>query len=211
LWVSDTGVGMSAEVMAKAFDPFFTTKPTGKGTGLGLSQVHGFAMQSGGEVSAVSQPGEGCRVALRLPRASGEPATERQSTVAGPAAASGIVLLVEDNPDVAEVTSAMLQRLGCSVVLAADAGDALRRLDRGERFDIMLSDIVMPGPIDGMTLAGRARARFPDLPVVLATGYSQASEAPPGVEILQKPFDLDALAAALATTLGPAGRRSHEA
>ena len=201
--VSDTGMGMTPEVLAKAFDPFFTTKPTGKGTGLGLSQVHGFAMQSGGNLSALSRPGEGCSVTLRLPRAVGPPeAGPHRTARQAPVSAAGVVLLVEDNPHVAEVTTAMLRSLGCSVVAAADATDALRRLDEGERFDLVLSDIVMPGPIDGLTLAGRLRAQYPDLPLVLATGYSPVSEAPAGVEILHKPFDLDILAAALASAQG---------
>jgi PAS domain S-box-containing protein len=201
--VSDTGAGMAPAVMAKAFDPFFTTKPTGKGTGLGLSQVHGFALQSGGDVSAVSRPGEVCRIILRLPRTTRPREVGRRPSAQEPAHAPGAVLLVEDNPDVAEVTSAMLQRLGCSVVQAADGAGALSRLEQGERFDLLLSDIVMPGPIDGLALAGRVRAQYPDLPILLATGYNQASKGPPGVEILHKPFDLDVLAKALAAALGP--------
>ncbi len=202
--VSDTGVGMTAEGMARAFDPFFTTKPTGKGTGLGLSQVHGFAMQAGGTVRADSRPGEGCTISLRMPRTSRKVEAEPAPRVHGLAPAVGVVLLVEDNPDVADVTTGMLRRLGCSVVQAADAADALGRLARGDQFDLVFSDIVMPGPIDGLTLASRVRAEHPNLPILLATGYSQASEAPPGVEILRKPFDLDILGAALAAALGPA-------
>ncbi|HEY1562099.1 MAG TPA: MASE1 domain-containing protein [Caulobacteraceae bacterium] len=201
--VSDTGVGMTPEVLAKAFDPFFTTKPTGKGTGLGLSQVHGFAVQSGGNLSAVSRPGEGCSVVLRLPRAARPIEVEPKSRARGQAAAAGRVLLVEDNPDVAKVTTAMLRSLGCSVVAAADGVDALRRLDQGERFDMVLSDIVMPGPVDGLNLAGRLRAQYPNLPVVLATGYSQTTEAPRGVAILRKPFNLDLLSVALDGALSP--------
>jgi PAS domain S-box-containing protein len=200
--IHDTGPGMTPEVMAKAFDPFFTTKPTGKGTGLGLSQVHGFALQSGGRVTAVSRPGEGCQVILRLPRTLRLPEAARPSSAQGLLAAGGAVLLVEDNPRVAEVTAEMLRRLGCRVVQAADAADALGRLERGERFDLLLSDIVMPGPVDGLTLAGRVRARDPTLPILLATGYTQATEGLPGVEILRKPFDLDVLATALAAALG---------
>jgi CheY-like chemotaxis protein len=113
------------------------------------------------------------------------------------------VLLVEDNPDVAKVTTAMLRSLGCSVVAAADGVDALRRLDQGKRFDMVLSDIVMPGPVDGLNLAGRLRAQYPNLPVVLATGYSQTTEAPRGVAILRKPFNLDLLSVALDGALSP--------
>ncbi|HEY1414689.1 MAG TPA: MASE1 domain-containing protein [Caulobacteraceae bacterium] len=201
--VSDTGVGMTPEVLAKAFDPFFTTKPEGKGTGLGLSQVQGFATQSGGDLRAVSRPGEGCSMTLRLPRASSPAAVRSKAQERAPTNPAGLVLLVEDNPHVAEVTTAMLRSLGCDVVTATDGADALRRLDEGEQFDLVLSDIVMPGSIDGLTLGRHLRARYPDLPVLLATGYSRASEAPPGVEILHKPFDLQDLAAAVARALAP--------
>ncbi len=202
--VSDTGVGMTAEVLAKAADPFFTTKPVGKGTGLGLSQAHGFATQSGGDLSLVSQPGAGCRATLRLPRSARPAEVAARRRGRDPAPAAGLVLLVEDNPDVAEAITAMLRSLGYGVVAAADGAAALRRLDEGGRFDLVLSDIVMPGAVDGLTLAGRLRERRPELPIVLATGYSQAAETPAGVEILHKPFDLDILATALAAARGRA-------
>jgi CheY-like chemotaxis protein len=140
---------------------------------------------------------------LRLPRASSPAAVRSERQTRAPTNPAGLVLLVEDNPHVAEVTTAMLRSLGCDVVAATDGADALRRLDEGERFDLVLSDIVMPGSIDGLTLGRRLRARYPHLPVLLATGYSRASEAPPGVEILHKPFDLKDLAAAVARALGP--------
>jgi PAS domain S-box-containing protein len=200
--VSDTGEGMSPEVLERVFDPFYTTKPVGKGTGLGLSQVHGFATQAGGEASARSRLGMGSTILLRLPRAAGLPVAEHPPKPRVRLQATGKVLLVEDNADVADVTSKLLQRLGSSVVVAASGASALDRLERGDRFDLLLSDIVMPGPIDGLALARRVRDQYPDLPVVLTTGFSQASEAlPPGVALLQKPFDADELSDALAAAL----------
>jgi PAS domain S-box-containing protein len=202
LSLADSGCGMTPEVLAKAFDPFFTTKAAGKGTGLGLSQVHGFALQSGGGVSAVSHPGDGCTVTLRLPRAEmtadGPPAASRAEPLRR---ASGAVLLVEDNPDVAEVTSALLQRLGYQVVHEASAAEAIGRLENGERIDVVFSDITMPGPLNGLALAQRIGASHPHLPVVLATGAGDAVGAG-GQEILRKPFTLETLASALAKALG---------
>ncbi|HEY3696792.1 MASE1 domain-containing protein [Phenylobacterium sp.] len=206
LSVADTGIGMAPEILAKAFDPFFTTKPTGKGTGLGLSQVHGFALQSGGDVTAVSRPGEGCTVTLRLPRAQRAADPRPEPAGAEPLQpASGAVLLVEDNLDVAEVTSALLQRLGYRVVHESNAMDAIDRVEAGEPIDLVLSDITMPGPVNGLALARRIRATHPHLPMVLATGDSDAPEArDAGEEVLRKPFGIETLAAVLARALGRA-------
>jgi CheY-like chemotaxis protein len=202
--VSDTGVGMTSEVLEKAFDPFFTTKAEHKGTGLGLSQVHGFARQSGGDARAASVAGKGCTVTLRLPRASRPVApVESPSIQAEPLQrASGSVLLVEDNPSVAETTSALLKALGYRVVHESNAADAIGRLDAGEPIDVVLSDIVMPGPFDGVGLARRLRGSHARLPVVLTTGYSDATDAAAdAVAILRKPFSAQSLASALAGAL----------
>jgi PAS domain S-box-containing protein len=203
LSISDTGEGMPPDVLERAFDPFYTTKPVGKGTGLGLSQVHGFASQAGGDVLARSQLGVGSTISLRFPRAAGDPvpvdAPQPRTRLSAPVR----VLLVEDNADVADVTSKLLQHLGASVVVADNGSSALERL-KHERFDLLLSDIVMPGPTDGLALAHRIQHQYRDLPVVLATGFRQSSEAlPPGVELLQKPFDAAALYEALTRALGP--------
>ena len=207
LSVSDTGEGMPPDVLERAFDPFYTTKAVGKGTGLGLSQVHGFAIQAGGEVSASSQLGKGSTVLLRLPRAAGSPAPDHTPEPRTRAHAAGRVLLVEDNAAVADVTSQLLQRLGCSVVVAANGASALERLEHDGRFDLLLSDIVMPGPIDGLDLARRIRRRYPDLPVVLTTGSSQEpDELTPGVQLLAKPYDADALSDALDAALQSSDR-----
>jgi PAS domain S-box-containing protein len=202
---SDTGQGMTPEVLERAFDPFFTTKPVGKGTGLGLSQVHGFALQAGGEASVKSRPGEGSTVTVRFPRTEAVAVSEFTSKTQAPALPACRVLLVEDNIEVADVTSMLLERLGCTSVRADTAAAALRILAQGERFGVVLSDIVMPGPIDGLALAERIGENYPHIPVVLASGYTQPSaRLPPGVQVLQKPYDLDDLAAALHSALGRA-------
>ncbi|MBV9510628.1 MAG: response regulator, partial [Caulobacteraceae bacterium] len=206
LSVADSGQGMAPEVLAKAFDPFFTTKASGKGTGLGLSQVHGFAQQAGGDATAVSDPGQGCTVTLRLPRAAQAPDWLKPPRRAEPPkCASGVILLVEDNLAVAEVTSLLLQELGYQVIHETNATDAIGRLDTGQRIDLVLSDVVMPGPINGLALARLIRDQRPRLPVVLATGYSDTPGGVDGdVEILRKPFDVKKMADALATALHPA-------
>ena len=196
--VADTGPGMSPGVLAKAFDPFFTTKPLGKGTGLGLSQVHGFATQSGGFATAENAPGQGARITLLLPRAKGAPVAPTDAGgTARRADACGAVLVVEDNLEVAEVTSALLRGLGYDVVHDSNAADALRRLDAGERFDLVFSDIVMPGALNGLALAQAIRTRHPNIKVVLATGFSDTPQPASGFQILRKPFDAETLAAAL--------------
>jgi PAS domain S-box-containing protein len=200
---SDTGQGMTPEVLARAFDPFFTTKPVGKGTGLGLSQVHGFALQAGGEASAKSRPGEGTTVTMRFPRTESVAESAFASKTQVPALPACRVLLVEDNSEVADVTCKLLERLGCASVRADTATAALHVLAQEEQFDVVLSDIVMPGPIDGRALAERLGEIYPHLPVVLASAYSQPSVSLPwGVRVLQKPYDLDDLAAALHSALG---------
>jgi CheY-like chemotaxis protein len=199
LAIADTGTGIPPDVLARVFEPFFTTKPVGKGTGLGLSQVHGFANQSGGAVTLSSELGQGTVVTVYLPRARGGPvdvASERPA--AARAKAQGTVLVVEDNRDVSSVTSAMLEQLGYAVVLAENATEALRLLQQGGAFDLVFSDIVMPGALDGLGLAGQCRERFPDLPVLLTSGYSDtAQEADGRFAILRKPFELSALERAI--------------
>jgi CheY-like chemotaxis protein len=199
LAVIDTGTGMPAETVLRVFEPFFTTKPVGKGTGLGLSQVHGFAAQSGGAVTVSSEVGRGTAVTIYLPRARAE-ATAGAGEAAAPASgqAQGTVLVVEDSREVADVTSALLEQLGYRVVRAENAAEALRHLQQGIEFDLLLSDIVMPGSVDGLGLAEICRERFPDIPVLLTSGYSDAAQAADGrFDILRKPFELSALERAI--------------
>src|SRR5262249_20331679 len=150
------GCGIAADLLPKVFDPFFTTKAPGKGTGLGLSQVHGFAHQSGGTAMIDSVVGRGTTVSLYLPRALDVPA--RSDDDKPPEPASGTALLVEDNIDVAEVSREMLIQLGYAVQVAGNAERALALLDR-QAFDLVLSDIVMPGQLNGVELARTIRQR----------------------------------------------------
>ncbi|HLZ04293.1 MAG TPA: ATP-binding protein [Bradyrhizobium sp.] len=194
--VEDSGQGIPPDVLGKIFDPFFTTKPVGKGTGLGLSQVHGFAYQAGGTVKVQSELGKGTTVTILLPR-------DQIDLVANRAAAteiggSGTVLLVEDNPDVASVSASLLEQLGYTVHRVTDADAALREIER-DNVDLVFSDIVMPGKIDGLTLARRLRKMRPELPILLATGYSDAAA---GVHddfpVLRKPYEIHQLSRAIA-------------
>ena len=195
--VRDSGQGMAPHVLSRVFDPFFTTKPMGKGTGLGLSQVHGFSRQSGGTVTIDSTPGSGTVVTLYLPR-SPDSRPNAHDDEAKPDTAAGKVLLVEDNADVAEVSQAMLEEIGYTVRLAADARQALVTFE-AEDFDLVVSDIVMPGGMNGIELAEELRHRSPGLPIVLVSGYAaSASAAPEQLPVLRKPFRLEQLAQAIA-------------
>lgn len=194
--IADTGLGIPADVVDKIFEPFFTTKPIGKGTGLGLSQVHGFAHQAGGTVKVASELGKGTTFTILLPRAEGTPARERAG---GPAFhGSGTVLLVEDNPDVALVSIGLLEQLGYNVRRVADAEAALRELE-SNGVDFVFSDIVMPGKMDGLSLAHHLRQIRPGLPILLATGYSDVAAHVRGdFPILRKPYEIHELSEAIA-------------
>ena len=201
--LSDTGVGVEPGTLERVFEPFFTTKEVGKGSGLGLSQVYGFAQQSGGAAEIRSEPGHGAAVTLYLPRAKQAPARPAPATPAAAGELTGKILYVEDNNAVAAVTEDMLTALGLDVVRLADASTALTLLAK-QSFDLLISDIVMPG-MSGIELAREVRRRFPGLPVLLASGYSEgmpdADQA--GVVILGKPYTTAALAAAIAGCLSP--------
>ena len=207
LTATDTGEGMSPETARRVFEPFFTTKAVGQGTGLGLSQVYGFSRASGGAAQVTSMPGEGTSITLFFP-ASTKPLTEAPAPAPPPAAPPpGTVLLVEDDDAVAEAVAAMLEELGYGVVRAADAAGALAVLDRGaEPVDLVFSDMVMPGTMDGAALAEAVLQRRPGLPVVLTTGFSEAAEAASrkGLRLLSKPYRLDDLSAVLAAARTPA-------
>ncbi|MFZ5783480.1 MAG: ATP-binding protein [Pseudomonadota bacterium] len=205
--VGDTGAGIPPQILGRVFEPFFTTKEVGKGTGLGLSQVYGFARQSGGTATIASVPGQGTTVTLYLPRATSAErhaiAADRpeRSACSAEGERSARVLLVEDNPAVAEVTRALLEELGYRVRPAANVADARLALDR-EQVDVVLSDIVMPGGADGLDLAREVRGRS-RLPVVLASGYSEKAQqaADEGFALLRKPYDSASLDAALTAAL----------
>jgi PAS domain S-box-containing protein len=209
LAIIDTGTGMSADVLQKVFEPFYTTKPVGKGTGLGLSQVHGFANQSGGAVTIASEPGRGTVVTVYLPRARTEMPIDRAGeTLPDREKVQGTVLVVEDSRDVADVTSALLEQLGYRVVRAENAAEALRHLQQGIEFNLLFSDIVMPGNMDGLGLAEVCREQFPDLPVLLTSGFSDAAKAADGrFDILRKPFEMSVLERAIQQVIGDARTR----
>ena len=188
--VQDTGVGIPDDIAAKVFDPFFTTKAVGKGTGLGLSQVHGFTHQAGGAVALNSVLGSGTTITMCLPKADTQLTPElEQRSLKG----NGTVLLVEDNPEVASVSTGLLEQLGYNVRWAADAPAALAELEK-DGIDIVFSDIVMPGKMDGVGLAKTIRETNPKIPILLVTGYS-ASTKDIGAQfpILRKPYQLHEL------------------
>jgi signal transduction histidine kinase/ActR/RegA family two-component response regulator len=202
LTLSDTGSGMAPEVAAQAFEPFFTTKEVGQGSGLGLSQVYGFAKQSGGTATIASEHGKGTSVTMLLPVASGR-ARAAAKTDAAEAPSTGTppvrILLVEDNDEVASATASMLRELGCHTTEAKDGPSALALLEHEPGIELVMSDIVMPGAMNGLELARVLRERRPDLSVLLATGYSQYGRevAAEGFALLEKPYRLDSLARAI--------------
>ncbi|WP_419254311.1 PAS domain S-box protein [Caulobacter sp. ErkDOM-YI] len=199
--VRDTGSGMDAETAARAIEPFFTTKPPGEGTGLGLSQAYGFARQSGGSVDIETRPGQGATVAMLLPIAEAADLDAHEAAidhVAGQIPSR--VLLVEDDPQVAELVDAMLQDLGHTVIRAGGVDDALERLEQDAAIDLVLSDVIMPGGRSGVDLAEHLATARPGLPVVLCSGYTggEQGRAQAGAwPFLSKPFSLDGLARVL--------------
>ncbi|MDP4027064.1 PAS domain-containing protein, partial [Methylobacterium sp. NEAU 140] len=178
LCVADTGTGMSPEVVARAFDPFFTTKPTGQGTGLGLSMIYGFARQSGGQVRIASTPGRGTRVCLYLPRHDGP--AEAAAAVAGPGAApraerGETVLVVDDEPTVRMLVTEVLEDLGYTAIEAGDSAAGLRVLHSDVRVDLLVTDVGLPGGMNGRQMADAGRARRPALKVLFITGYADTA------------------------------------
>jgi signal transduction histidine kinase/ActR/RegA family two-component response regulator len=198
--VADSGAGIDPALVERVFEPFFTTKPHGQGTGLGLSQVYGLTTQAGGTARIESRPGRGTEVKLYLPAVARSEATAAAPVARGDDWLDCSVLLVEDNEDLAGVTTALLEGVGCRVQWA-ESGDAAReRIERGAtEFDVVLSDMAMPGQLDGLGLAEWLHRHRPGLPVVLITGYaSQLHEASArGFPVLSKPCPPDALIAAV--------------
>ena len=212
--VADDGPGMSADVRARALDPFFTTKGAARGTGLGLSMVYGALRRCGGDLRIDSAEGAGTAVTLLLPRAA------MLRTGVAPEAPEAIadgsgraVLLVEDEPDLLETAEAMLHDLGYAVIRAVDGPSALREIESGRVIDLMVTDLMMPGGMDGVALAHAARAVRPDLPVVIASGYVEAGTAQAALAdapVVRKPYSIEELSAALRVALmtAPGPRRS---
>jgi two-component system, NtrC family, sensor kinase len=210
--LSDTGTGMSPDVLAQAFEPYFTTKEAGLGSGLGLSQVYGFAKQSGGTATINSTRGEGTAVKLLLPRATETADLRVPLSETGPVAetTSAHILFVEDDAEVAGVTAELLEDIGYRPVEARDGDSALAALERDPKIALVLSDIVMPGRMSGLELARILRKLRPELPVLLATGYSQyvSPAAGEGFVLVEKPYRRDVLGALIRKAL-ERGRREH--
>jgi two-component system, NtrC family, sensor kinase len=198
--VADTGSGIPADILPHVFEPFFTTKEVGKGTGLGLSQVYGFAKQSGGTATITSTVGRGTVITLYLPRTQELPAPSiaRIEPEAAPHRA-GTVLVVEDSPEVAEVATAYFQQLGYMVKQVANAHEALELLANDPKINLVFSDILMPGGMNGLELGHAIRRLYPAIPVLLATGYSDSARdaVQQGFVVLHKPFELAGLEQAL--------------
>jgi len=210
--ISDHGVGMTSDMVARAFEPFFTTKGVGSGTGLGLSQVYGFARASGGDVHIQSELDMGTTVSILLPRTSKALVAE---VSAGPVETDADgrtcrVLLVEDDEKVAELVREMLMELGYDVSHAPTAVTALETLRLEHSFDLVFSDMVMPGEMSGLDLAHAIAKEQPELPIVLTTGYSgsAAAAAAEGLRLLVKPYRIESLASELQAALacGPSER-----
>ncbi|KQX58645.1 two-component system sensor histidine kinase/response regulator [Ensifer sp. Root954] len=202
LCVSDTGTGMSPDVVARAFDPFFTTKPIGQGTGLGLSMVYGFAGQSGGAVRIYSEVGKGTMICIYLPRHAAEDHSSDIPADAGPApAATGVhtILVVDDEPLVRMVAVEILEELGYEVLEASDGPSALKMLDARPTIDLLVTDVGLPNGMNGRQLADAVRVQRPGLNVLFVTGYAENAvlnhgHLDHGMEVVTKPFTADVLA-----------------
>lgn len=203
LTIADTGEGMTPEVLAKAVDPFFTTKEVGKGSGMGLAQVYGFVKQMNGSLNLRSEPGKGLEVSILLPRSSAKQ-VEREDTKLAHSRPAALrnqsILFVEDDPLIRETVHPALEAHGFNVRSASDGEQALALLESGHQFDLVFSDVVMPGKIDGIRLSEIVREQYPDLKVVLATGYSERRVTFPDVKVLGKPYQIGQVIAALDQT-----------
>jgi signal transduction histidine kinase/ActR/RegA family two-component response regulator len=198
--VTDSGTGMDAQTSSRVFEPFFTTKEEGKGTGLGLSQVYGFVKQSGGHVKLYSELGRGTTVRIYLPRRQGDAAaSDAQASSLTPEASGETILVVEDDPDVRAYSVSALQELGYQVVEASDGPAAIRLLEQ-RRFDLVFSDVVLPGGMTGAQVVARAVQLWPGIKTLFTTGYARNAivhhgRLDPGVHLITKPFTFDDLAA----------------
>ncbi|MDO9425412.1 MAG: PAS domain-containing protein [Methylobacterium sp.] len=201
--VTDTGTGMAPDLVGKVFEPFFTTKPTGEGTGLGLSMVYGFARQSGGQVRIYSEVGAGTTVCLYLPRHDGEADADdvtRKLAEVRRAGQGETVLIVDDEPSVRMLVTEVLEDLGYTAIEAADSLAGLKVLHSDVRIDLLVTDVGLPGGMNGRQMADAARERRPDLKVLFITGYAENAVLGngylrPGMQVLTKPFVLETLAA----------------
>lgn len=197
--VTDTGAGMSPQVITRAFEPFFTTKPAGRGTGLGLSMVYGFVKQSGGHLKIYSEMGEGTTIKIYLPRCAEAEDQPIHVDTSPPVGGSETVLVAEDDDAVRETVVAMLGELGYRVLKARDANSALSIIDSGTPIDVLFTDVIMPGDLKSPELARKARERLPGIAVLFTSGYTEnaivhGGRLDEGVELLTKPYSREALA-----------------
>jgi len=199
LAVTDTGAGITPDVLEKVFDPFFTTKPEGKGTGLGLSMVYGFVKQSGGHIKIYSEPGNGTTVRIYLPRSAEEEDLIAESLAGATSGGNETILVVEDDEAVREITVGLLTELGYRVLRAKDADSGLAIIESGVPIDVLFTDVVMPGRLKSRDLAKKAKERLPHLGILFTSGYTENSivhggRLDPGVNLLSKPYTREALA-----------------
>jgi CheY-like chemotaxis protein len=205
--VSDTGSGMSPDIVGRAFEPFFTTKQPGKGTGLGLSTIYGFVQQIGGTATIYSEAGLGTTVTLYLPRVADDAGEALpMHTTAPPPAKGECILLAEDNTAVREVTRLRLEQLGYTVVETENGASALAALGSGRAIDLVFSDVVMTGGLSGFDVARDVRAGWPNVKVLLTSGYPDdmlrsQQISPQDLRILRKPYNLTELARAIREVL----------
>ena len=200
--VTDTGAGMSSDTIARAFEPFFTTKPIGQGTGLGLSMIYGFARQSGGQVRIYSEVGMGTTMCIYLPRHAGEMTdeTEVEAAIGAAGGGSGTILTVDDEAPIRHLVDEVLDDIGYTVIGAADGAAGLKVLQSGARIDLLITDVGLPGGMNGRQVADAARHLRPGLKVLFITGFAENAAVgnghlEPGMELLTKPFSLEALTA----------------
>jgi len=191
--VSDTGDGIPAAIRDRVFDPFFTTKGVGKGTGLGLSMVYGFVKQSNGHIKIYSEEGHGTTIKIYLPRAGAQADEAAVQPAAAIEGGAERILVVEDDPLVRNYVAAQLTSLGYTTITAANAAEALTRIDDGEPFDLLFTDVIMPGTINGRQLADEALRRRPGIAVLFTSGYTENAivhhgRLDPGVLLLAKPY-----------------------
>jgi PAS domain S-box-containing protein len=204
LSVGDTGTGIPPELVSRVVEPFFTTKAPDKGTGLGLSQVYGFARRSEGTVAITSEVGRGTRVTVYLPRSEAALAAPLPPDQADYAALDRqIILVVEDNADVRRVAVSLLEQLGYRTMEVETASAALDLLAGDRHIDLVFSDVVLPGRADGLALARTVVERYPQIPVVLTTGYTKVFEADPEFPVLRKPYQLSTLGRVIHEALNP--------
>ncbi len=212
LCVADTGTGMAPEIVDRVFEPFFTTKPLGQGTGLGLSMIYGFAQQSGGQVRIVSEVGRGTTVCLHLPRHAGAmPEEEMHAAIGAPprAAPGETVLVVDDEPTVRMLVTEVLEDLGYTAIEAADGGAGLKVLQSDVRIDLLVTDVGLPGGMNGRQMAEAGREKRPGLKVLFITGYAEATvlgsgQLAPGMQVITKPFVVEVLGARIREMIGTA-------